>query len=222
MKSEAMELFEKKILFVNDAQLILHGAQLMLSDAGYNNVGTDDGANALRMLKRGRYDLLIQDLQRPVMDGFELYYRVKKQDKLRNIPIILLTLAEPSHISDSKKIIVGTHIFEGLIRADFDYPEDVLGSIPRYLKSPVPFYIEGYVNMMNAMSLLLPLMKSVLDARSHIKDPEGEFKRRNKVLWPAVIKALADPRIRPTAVYVTQPAGHAARRPAGDGGRGRS
>ncbi len=52
-----------------------------------------DGADALEKIKKGKFDLLITDLNMPEMDGKDLLIRVKASPKTTDIPVVVVTSA---------------------------------------------------------------------------------------------------------------------------------
>jgi two-component system, sensor histidine kinase and response regulator len=63
----------------------------ILEKGGVSCDVADDGAIALDKLKHGKYDLLLLDMQMPVMDGEEVLRRIRKEENLKKIKIIALT-----------------------------------------------------------------------------------------------------------------------------------
>ena len=51
----------------------------------------DDGLDGLKKLTEGQYDIILTDLNMPIMDGLKLIKRVRADDRLRRIPIIVIT-----------------------------------------------------------------------------------------------------------------------------------
>ena len=51
----------------------------------------DDGVDALRKLAATRFDLIITDINMPIMDGLKLVRRVRGDELLKSIPIIIIT-----------------------------------------------------------------------------------------------------------------------------------
>jgi CheY-like chemotaxis protein len=69
----------------------------MLEDEGYAATGAENGRRALRFLEDGLDpDLLLTDLQMPVMSGWALCEHVKSDPRLRSIPIVLLCGMTPT------------------------------------------------------------------------------------------------------------------------------
>ncbi len=62
-----------------------------LSTAGYEVVTAADGEEGLAAARESNPDLIITDLQMPYMSGAELAAALRKDESLREIPVILLT-----------------------------------------------------------------------------------------------------------------------------------
>lgn len=81
-----------KALVVDDSatmrQMIAHA----LSRVSRLEVDTaSDGAEALEKLQQDKYDILTLDLRMPVVDGYEMIARVRKDDIHRSIPVVVIT-----------------------------------------------------------------------------------------------------------------------------------
>ena len=79
----------REILVVDDEEDIRLLYQEELQEAGYRVCLAADGAEALRMVKRSRPDLMTVDIKMPGMDGIELLRRVREIH--RDLPIIICT-----------------------------------------------------------------------------------------------------------------------------------
>ncbi len=77
------------ILIVDDDEDILELIERHLSNKGYEVVTAYDGEQALPLLDKVKFDLVITDLKMPRMDGMELLRRVKERDP--NIEVVILT-----------------------------------------------------------------------------------------------------------------------------------
>ena len=62
----------------------------LLSSAGFSTIEAENGEEALRAAAK-RPDLILMDIQLPVMDGYEATRRIKADPALRLIPIIVIT-----------------------------------------------------------------------------------------------------------------------------------
>ncbi|HWT78562.1 MAG TPA: response regulator [Candidatus Methylomirabilis sp.] len=79
----------KHILVVDDEADIRLLYQEELQEAGYQVTVAADGHEALRMVQKGRPDLMTIDIKMPGMDGVELLRRVREIH--RDLPIIICT-----------------------------------------------------------------------------------------------------------------------------------
>ena len=78
------------ILVADDEDAMRNVLLLMLRALGYQNLaGVRDGEEALAALREREFDLLITDIQMPVMDGFGLLTAVKEDPFLRHLPVIV-------------------------------------------------------------------------------------------------------------------------------------
>ena len=51
----------------------------------------DDGVDGLRKLAAQKYDLILTDINMPIMDGLKLVRRVRSDEAMKNIPIVIIT-----------------------------------------------------------------------------------------------------------------------------------
>ncbi len=58
---------------------------------GLQVVEADDGVDAVRRLASGKFDLLVTDINMPIMDGLKLVSRVRADETHCNMPIIVIT-----------------------------------------------------------------------------------------------------------------------------------
>ena len=81
----------KRILLVEDTEDNRQIMRDLLSNAGYDMVEAQDGAAGVAMAHSHRPDLILMDIQLPVLDGYEATRRIKADPALRHIPIIAVT-----------------------------------------------------------------------------------------------------------------------------------
>jgi len=80
-----------KILVVDDNLQNVKLLETILSRAGYGVVTACDGEEALRRAKRGAIDLILLDVMMPKLNGYEVCERIKRDEKARFIPVIMVT-----------------------------------------------------------------------------------------------------------------------------------
>jgi two-component system chemotaxis response regulator CheY len=81
-----------KILIVDDFSTMRRIIKNLLRDLGFTNTQeADDGLTALPMLKGGDFDFLVTDWNMPGMTGIELLKEVRADDKLANLPTLMVT-----------------------------------------------------------------------------------------------------------------------------------
>ena len=81
-----------KFLVVDDYSTMRRIVKNLLHDLGYANVAeADDGKTALPLLENGSFDFLITDWNMPGMPGLDLLKAVRANDKLKKLPVLMLT-----------------------------------------------------------------------------------------------------------------------------------
>jgi two-component system sensor histidine kinase/response regulator len=79
------------ILCVDDIAANLELLESILVPKGYTVVAAASGEDALATIRSQAIDLVLLDVMMPVMDGFEVCRQIKADEKLRNIPVIMIT-----------------------------------------------------------------------------------------------------------------------------------
>ena len=82
---------QKRILVVEDNPANLELARYLLASAGYEILVARDGVEGLDIARRELPDLIISDLQMPLMDGYALIAALLKEPKCAPIPVVALT-----------------------------------------------------------------------------------------------------------------------------------
>jgi len=81
----------KRIVLAEDEPQIAKLVEFKLKKEGYQVTWKENGEEALEAIKRERPDLILLDIMMPVMDGYEVLRQIKEDEKLRDIPVIMLT-----------------------------------------------------------------------------------------------------------------------------------
>ena len=90
-----------KILIVEDEKDIRDLIIYALQAKGYETISADDGEKALKMLKENKPDLVILDWMLPSVSGLEICRNIRRDENIKNIPIIMLT----AKITEDDKIL---------------------------------------------------------------------------------------------------------------------
>ncbi len=81
---------QKKILAIDDSVIALKQLQNIL-ERYYEFKGVTSGLTGLKVLDSEAVDLVLLDLEMPVMDGFATLTAIRQRENLKEIPVIILT-----------------------------------------------------------------------------------------------------------------------------------
>jgi two-component system, cell cycle response regulator DivK len=81
----------KRILVVEDQEDNRQILRDLLGSAGYEMIEASDGELGLAAAKKQRPDLIVMDIQLPILDGYEATRRIKADPALKAIPVIVVT-----------------------------------------------------------------------------------------------------------------------------------
>lgn len=83
---------DMKFLIVDDFSTMRRIVRGLLKEIGYSNAEeAEDGAVALGMLKKQKFDFVLSDINMPNMNGFDLLAAIKKDDHLKHLPVLMVT-----------------------------------------------------------------------------------------------------------------------------------
>lgn len=87
-----------RALVVDDSRAIREAMTSMLGREGWIVDVAEDGARALQMTRQLRYDLVVTDLEMPELGGFDLITRLRKDDRFKSTPIVIISSrVNPEH-----------------------------------------------------------------------------------------------------------------------------
>ncbi|MFA5270812.1 MAG: response regulator [Candidatus Omnitrophota bacterium] len=95
----------KKVLIVDDEPDILRVITFRLKKAGYEVFTAENGQSALDLIYANKPDLILLDLRMPIMSGDVVCAKIKKDNALKDIPIILLTASSGAKNAENIKAI---------------------------------------------------------------------------------------------------------------------
>ena len=119
----------KKILIIEDEEVLLGLLQERLVQEGYQVDIAKDGREGLEKIRKFKPDLILLDIIMPKMGGFEVMEEVNKDEELKTIPIIIVSNSgQPVELERAKKLGVR----DWLIKTDFD-PQEVIDKVKKQL-----------------------------------------------------------------------------------------
>lgn len=121
----------KKILIVEDEEIILQLLEKKLIKEGYKVETAMDGEEGLKKLKKmkSKPDLVLLDIVMPKKGGFEVMEEMKKNPDLEKIPVIVISNSgQPVELDRAKRL--GAR--DWLIKTEFD-PKEVIEKIVKQI-----------------------------------------------------------------------------------------
>ncbi|MCP5099389.1 MAG: response regulator, partial [Chloroflexi bacterium] len=161
------------ILAVDDDQTILNSISFVLEMEGYDLVTVNDATKALHVMHESPPDLILSDIQMPIMNGYQFYESVRENPEWVSIPFVFLSamreqedvrkgynlgadhyLAKPFATEDLL-ITVRTRLqrsaeIKAVSQKEIeDTKEQLLQIFNHELRTPLS-YIQGYLSMLTA------------------------------------------------------------------------
>jgi two-component system chemotaxis sensor kinase CheA len=119
----------RRVLIAEDSITSRMLLKNILESAGYEVTTAVDGAEAFATLRSEDFDVLVSDVEMPRMDGFELTERVRADQRLGQLPVILVT-ALGSREHREQGIDVGASAY--IVKSSFDH-SNLLETVERFL-----------------------------------------------------------------------------------------
>jgi two-component system chemotaxis response regulator CheY len=89
----------KRVLTVDDSKTMLQMLQFALKQGGFEVIQGENGQEGLDLLESNNIDVIITDINMPVMDGITFIKELRKKPKNKATPVLILT----TESSQSKK-----------------------------------------------------------------------------------------------------------------------
>lgn len=118
----------KKILIVDDSNSMRQMVSFTLRQGGFDVIEAEHGQDALNKLAAATVDMIITDLNMPVMDGITLIQNVRKIPAMKLKPILMLTTEGLATKKEEGRAAGAT----GWIVKPFD-PEKLLQTVAKVL-----------------------------------------------------------------------------------------
>jgi hypothetical protein len=170
-----------KILLLNDNILGCAIIDTLLNVEGNDFQYTTSSEKALSILRTEPIDLFIQDILRPDMNGFELYWLMKSDNKLCDIPILIQSMwAVVEAPVKLTPIIISGRKLRGIYQAAFNNYKPEWLKMLKHIKDPNILFIEGH-ECENFPSTLKNTVETILKNQSLLTEEERSL--RHKHLW---------------------------------------
>lgn len=115
-----------KILAVDDSASMRQMVNFTLTGAGYQVKDAADGKQGLDLAKAEQFDVIVSDVNMPVMDGIAMISEIRKLPQYKSVPILMLT----TESSSDKKMAGKQAGATGWIVKPFN-PDQLLKTIAR-------------------------------------------------------------------------------------------
>lgn len=121
----------KKILLVEDEQIISEMYQTKLKSDGYDVLMADNGSDGLKMAISEKPDLVLLDIMLPLLDGFSVLEKMKANEAIAAIPVVMVT-----NLSTEEDRQKGERMgaLDYLVKSNMT-PEQLSQAIAKYLKA---------------------------------------------------------------------------------------
>ncbi|MDO8863573.1 hybrid sensor histidine kinase/response regulator [Haliea sp. E1-2-M8] len=113
----AADHVQRSILVVEDSITSRALMKNILEAAGFHVVTAVDGIDAYATLKRHSFDLMVSDVDMPRMNGFDLTAKLRANDELSHIPVILVTTLD-SREDHERGVDAGANAY--IVKSSFD------------------------------------------------------------------------------------------------------
>ena len=81
-----------RFLIVDDFSTMRRIVRNLLKESGFSDADeAEDGVAALNKLRNSKFDFVVTDINMPNMNGFQLLAEIKKDDKLKHLPVLMVT-----------------------------------------------------------------------------------------------------------------------------------
>ena len=81
----------RRVLVVDDEIHIVHVVGIKLRNNGYEMISAENGAEAFKLAREEKPDIIVTDFQMPGMTGLQLVEKLRQCEETKDIPVIMLT-----------------------------------------------------------------------------------------------------------------------------------
>jgi two-component system, chemotaxis family, chemotaxis protein CheY len=96
------------ILAIDDSRTMRDLLRMTLEDAGFFVTTAEDGADGVQKLADANPDVIITDINMPVMDGFGFIETVRGSGRNKSVPILVLSTENSTELKDRARSVGAT------------------------------------------------------------------------------------------------------------------
>ena len=122
---------KKKVLIIEDDEILLEMYKEKLKLEGFKVSTANDGKKALIRIKSGA-DLILLDILMPGLNGFEVLKKIKNDEDVSDIPVVVLTNIGGESLDKDKSLALSLGATDYMIKA-LNTPEQVVSKIKKIL-----------------------------------------------------------------------------------------
>jgi len=127
---ETGEKAKPTILIIEDEQFLCSLMLKKLESSGFLARGVFGGEEGLKAVEELKPDAILLDLLLPGIDGFEVMRRLKKDERFKEVPILIISnLGEPSDITKAREL----GAIDYLIKTNYS-PDEIVTKVWQVLK----------------------------------------------------------------------------------------
>jgi PAS domain S-box-containing protein len=190
----------KKILTVDDKEQILSLFKTYFTKKGFTLLQARNGQEAFELAKKQKPDLVISDVLMPVMDGFALCRKWKKDADLCGVPFVFYTATYTDEKDEAFAFALGADVF---VRKPIKL-SDLLKIIQKLIKKekqdippvPIPAAIEADASyQMYSARLVQKLEKKMaaLEAENKLRQKAEKDLKQSRREWEEIFQAVGNP-----------------------------
>ncbi len=133
----------KKVLVVDDDENTVRFLSVALRENGYEPISAFDGEEGFQRVEDSNPDLLLLDVMMPKRTGFVLFKQLRRNEKYKNIPVIMLTAVadvleeDESHAGDDTFERPFDSLRESLKRAIVQMRDEGLVRPEKFIDKPI-------------------------------------------------------------------------------------
>lgn len=123
------EKTNRKILMIEDERIIVELLKRKLEKEGYQVSVGRDGVEGLERMRENKPDLVLLDIIMPRMGGLEVMEKMREEDGLKDIPVVVISNSgQPVELDRAKKL--GAK--DWLVKTEFD-PQEVIRKVKKQI-----------------------------------------------------------------------------------------